>query len=79
MLVCSISDAEKALGGAWENKKMPTFKEAERLLAAAREGESKPEVAFHAFIKAAQEQDMLQSAERTWPLKLYDELVRSSF
>ncbi|WP_202295375.1 hypothetical protein [Mesorhizobium sp. 131-2-1] len=44
MLVCSISDAETALGGAWENKKMTTFKEAERLLVAATEGECKPKV-----------------------------------
>jgi hypothetical protein len=62
-----------------KKKKMPTFKEAERLLAAASEGECKPEFAFHAFKKAAQEQRMLQSAGGTWPLNLYDELVGSSF
>jgi hypothetical protein len=79
MLVSSICDAEKALGGNWENKEKRTFKEAERLLAAAREGGCRPEIAFRAFKRAAREQRMLQSAERSSALKMYDALIRSLF
>ncbi|RJT21453.1 DUF982 domain-containing protein [Mesorhizobium waimense] len=77
MQVSSICEAEKALGGRWENKEKRTFKEAARLLAAAREGGCKPQVAFQAFKRAAREQSMLQSVKRSSALKMYDELVRS--
>ena len=79
MQVSSICEAEKALGGRWENKEKRTFKEAARLLAGAREGGCKPEVAFQAFKRAAREQSMLQSVKRSSALKMYDELVRSLF
>jgi hypothetical protein len=79
VLVSSICDAEKALGGHWENKGRHAFKEATRLLAAAREGGCKPEVAFRAFKRAAREQRMLQSGRRSSALEIYDDLVRSLF
>jgi hypothetical protein len=59
LLVSSICDAEKALGGQWRNKEKRAFKEAEHFLAAAREGGGKPEVAFHAFKRAAREQGLM--------------------
>ena len=79
MLVSSTCDAEKALGGRWQDKEKRTFKEATRLLAAAREGGCKPEIAFRAFKRAARQQRMLQLTERSAALKMYDELVRSLF
>ena len=79
MLVSSISDAEEALGGKWEDKQQRTFKEAARLLAAAREGGCKPAIAFQAFKRAAREQRMLQSVRRSSALKMYDDIIKSLF
>ncbi|TIX43532.1 MAG: DUF982 domain-containing protein [Mesorhizobium sp.] len=79
MLVSSIRDAETALGGQWNNKETPAFKEATRLLAAAKEGRCTPRVAFLAFERAAREQRMVQSVEGSAALKMYDELVGSLF
>ncbi|TJW32357.1 MAG: DUF982 domain-containing protein, partial [Mesorhizobium sp.] len=46
MIVSSICDAAKALDRKWHSKDCHLFLEAERLIAAARDGSCKPEVAL---------------------------------
>ncbi|SJM33253.1 conserved hypothetical protein [Mesorhizobium delmotii] len=50
-----ITEAELALAGQWPNKEADVYREAARLLVAAREGTCTPDIAFIAFEKAARQ------------------------
>ncbi|WP_348632951.1 DUF982 domain-containing protein [Mesorhizobium sp. M00.F.Ca.ET.216.01.1.1] len=79
MLVSSLCDAEKALAGEWRSKEADVYKNAERLIAAAKEGVCKPEVAFDAFKKAARRQRLLHPTKRSSALRMLDNLAAPLF
>jgi hypothetical protein len=79
MVVSSIRDAQKAMDGRWCNKEAASYKEAARLLRAASEGACKPAVAFAAFQRAAREQGLLKTKERSVALRRLDKLAASLF
>ncbi|TIV69132.1 MAG: DUF982 domain-containing protein [Mesorhizobium sp.] len=74
MVVASIPDVKKALGGAWKNKDAPAYLRAVHLVNDAANGICRPAIAFAAFKKAAAEQGMLKPADRSAALTLLDEL-----
>ncbi|TGQ34612.1 DUF982 domain-containing protein [Mesorhizobium sp. M00.F.Ca.ET.216.01.1.1] len=79
MIVSSICDAAKALDRKWHSKDCHLFLEAERLIAAARDGSCKPEVALQAFKSAAREQRLLRATKRTPVVSMFDEMTGSLF
>ncbi|TIO04329.1 MAG: DUF982 domain-containing protein [Mesorhizobium sp.] len=74
MQVSSITEAEKALAGQWPNKEADVYREAARLLAAAREGTCTPDIAFLAFEKAARQQRLLKPRKSSAGLRILDSL-----
>jgi len=62
MLVSSICEAEQALQGQWPNKDAAPYKDACRLIAAAKDGNCSPTIAFAAFKAAAIDQSLLEPA-----------------
>lgn len=75
--VSSICEAEQALAGQWRNKEADAYREAARLLAAAREGVCTPDVAFSAFEKAARQQRLLKPRKPSSSLRMLDSLTGS--
>ena len=74
MQVSSISEAEKALAGHWPKKEADAYREAVRLLAAARDGICTPHTAFLAFEKAARQQWVLKPRKSSAGLRILDSL-----
>ncbi|AZO08600.1 MULTISPECIES: DUF982 domain-containing protein [unclassified Mesorhizobium] len=74
MMVSSIADAKKALGGAWKNKDAPDYLAAVRLVDDAMAGICRPAVAFALFKKVAARQGLLRPAEPSAALTMLDEL-----
>ncbi len=74
MVVASIADARKALGGTWKNKEAPAYLEAVSLMDNAVAGICRPAVAFAAFTKAAAEQGLLKSTGPSAALTMLDDL-----
>ncbi|RWD95042.1 DUF982 domain-containing protein [Mesorhizobium sp.] len=74
MVVSSIADAKKALGGEWKDKKAPDYLAAARLVDDAMAGICRPAVAFAAFKKAAAQQGLLRSADPSAALSMLDAL-----
>ena len=64
MSVSSICEAEVALQGQWRNKTAAPYKDACRLIAAAKEGSCSPVIAFAAFKAAAIDQHLLLPAAK---------------
>jgi Protein of unknown function (DUF982) len=77
MQVLSIREAEQALAGQWRNKEADVYKEAARLLAAAKEGSCTPGIAFSAFEKAARQQSLLKPRKPSSGLRMLDSLIAS--
>ncbi len=77
MSVSSICEAEVALQGQWRNKQAAAYKDACRLIAAARDGSCKPAIAFAAFKAAAIDQRLLvQPAAESVALKMLDDVSK---
>ena len=76
VLVSSVSDAEKALLGQWPNKGAAAYRDACRLIAAAREGSCNPAIAFAAFKAAAIDQRLLQSTNKSSALRMLDDVTK---
>ncbi|MDG4882755.1 DUF982 domain-containing protein [Mesorhizobium sp. WSM4884] len=74
MVVSSLADAKKALGGAWKNKEAPAYLKAVRLVEDAANGICRPAIAFAAFKKAAAEQGLLEPAGPSAALSMFDQL-----
>jgi len=74
MNVSSICDAEVALQGQWRNKAAAHYKDACRLIAAAKAGSCKPAIAFAAFKAAAIDQRLLLPSEKSPALKMFDDV-----
>jgi hypothetical protein len=74
MVVCSIADAKKALGGKWKDKEAPDYLAAARLVDDAIAGICRPAVAFAAFKKAAAQQGLLRQADPSAALTMLDAL-----
>lgn len=74
MVVSSIADAKKALGGRWKNKEAIAYGAAVRLVDDALSGICRPAVAFAAFKEAAKEQGLLKPETRSSALAMLDEL-----
>jgi len=74
MVVSTIADARKALGGTWKNKEAPAYLEAARLVDNAMAGICRPAIAFSAFKKAAAEQGLLKPVTPSAALTMLDEL-----
>jgi len=74
MLVSSIANAKKALGGRWKNKEAIAYTTAVRLVDDALNGTCRPATAFAAFKKAATEQGLLKPAKPSAALAMLDEL-----
>lgn len=68
--VSSILEAEVALRGQWRNKQAAPYKNACRLIAAAKAGTCNPGIAFAAFKAAAIDQRLLLPAEKSAALKM---------
>ncbi|MCF6110311.1 DUF982 domain-containing protein [Mesorhizobium muleiense] len=78
MQVSSITEAELALAGQWPNKEADVYREAARLLVAAREGTCTPDIAFIAFEKAARQQRLLKPRKPSSGLRILDSLSESN-
>lgn len=74
MVVTSIADAKKALGGGWKDRDSPAYLKAARLVDDAANGICRPAIAFAAFRKAAAEQGLLQPDEPSAALGMFDQL-----
>ncbi|TRC98289.1 DUF982 domain-containing protein [Mesorhizobium sp. WSM4303] len=74
MSVSSICEAEVALQGQWKNRRAAPYKDACRLIAAAKAGTCNPAIAFAAFKAAAIDQRLLLPAEKSAALKMWDGL-----
>ena len=74
--VSSVCDAEKALLGQWPNKGAASYRDACRLIAAAREGSCNPAIAFAAFKAAAIEQRRLQPTTKSSALRMLDDVTK---
>lgn len=72
--VSSICEAEEALKGKWRNKEAAAYKDASRLIAAAKDGSCTPAIAFAAFKAAAIDQGLLQSTGKSAALQRLDEV-----
>jgi hypothetical protein len=76
MTVSSICEAEAALQGQWPNKGAAPYRDACRLVEAAKEGNCSPAIAFAAFKAVAIDQRLLQPADRRAALKMLDEVSK---
>ncbi len=76
MLVSSVCEAEKALLGQWPNKGAAVYRDASRLIAAARDGSCSPAIAFAAFKAAAIDQRLLQPSGKSSALGMLDDVTR---
>ncbi|MER9301934.1 DUF982 domain-containing protein [Mesorhizobium sp. M0496] len=76
MTVSSICEAEAALQGQWPNKGAAPYRDACRLIAAAKGGSCSPAIAFAAFKAAAIDQRLLQPAEKSDALKMLDDVSK---
>jgi hypothetical protein len=74
MVVTTVAEAKKALGGTWKNKEAPAYLEAARLVDDAIAGTCRPAVAFGAFKRVAAEQGLLKPAQPSAALTMLDEL-----
>ena len=74
MVVTTVAEAKKALGGAWKNKEAPAYLEATRLVDDAIAGTCRPAIAFAAFKKVAAQQGLLRPARPSAALTMLDEL-----
>jgi len=74
MVVTTVAEAKKALGGAWKNKEAPAYLEATRLVDDAISGTCRPAIAFAAFKKVAAQQGLLRPAQPSAALTMLDEL-----
>jgi len=74
MSVSSICEAEVALQGQWRNKAAARYKDACRLIAAAKDGSCNPAIAFAAFKAAAIDQRLSRSAAKSAALKMLDDV-----
>ncbi|MEZ2330666.1 DUF982 domain-containing protein [Mesorhizobium sp. RCC_202] len=76
MSVSSICEAEVALKGQWRNEEAAAYKDACRLIAAARHGSCKPAIAFAAFQAAAIDQRLVLRSESSAALKMLDAVTK---
>jgi hypothetical protein len=76
MSVSSICEAEVALDGQWRNKEASAYKDACRLIAAAKDGSCKPAIAFAAFKAAAIDQRLVLRSERSAALEMLDVITK---
>lgn len=76
MRVSSICEAEIALKGQWRNKDAAPYKDACRLIAAAKDGTCKPAIAFAAFKAAAIDQGLSLPSDRSAALKMLDDVSK---
>jgi len=75
--VASLADAEAALKMQWRNPGAYSYREAVRLLAAAKTGECRPAIAFSAFTAAARQQGLLQPTRPSHALGMLDKMAQS--
>ena len=76
MSVSSICEAERALDDQWRNKQAAAYKDACRLIAAAKDGSCKPAIAFAAFKTAAMDQGLVQRSDKSAALRMLDEVSK---
>ncbi|TSE07570.1 DUF982 domain-containing protein [Mesorhizobium intechi] len=76
MRVSSICEAEIALQGQWRSKAAAPYKDACRLIAAAKDGTCNPTIAFAAFKAAAIDQRLLLPAKKCGALKMLDDVAK---
>ncbi|RWC28400.1 DUF982 domain-containing protein [Mesorhizobium sp.] len=76
MRVSSICEAEIALQGQWRNKKTAPYKDACRLIVAAKDGSCNPAIAFAAFKAAAIAQGLLRPVAKSAALKMLDNVTK---
>ncbi|MER8430059.1 DUF982 domain-containing protein [Mesorhizobium caraganae] len=76
MTVSSICGAEAALQGQWPNKGAAPYRDACRLIAAAKGGSCSPAIAFAAFKAAAIDQRLLQPAKGSPALGMLDNVTK---
>lgn len=74
MVVATIAEAKRALGGTWKNKDAPAYLEAARLVDDAIAGICRPAIAFAAFKKVAAQQGLLKPTGPSAALSMLDEL-----
>jgi hypothetical protein len=74
MVISSVADAKKALGGKWKNEQATAYLAAVRLIDDAQSGICRPAIAFAAFKKAAAEQGLLKPAKPSAALTMLDQL-----
>ncbi|UCI24652.1 DUF982 domain-containing protein [Mesorhizobium sp. B2-8-5] len=74
MVVTTVAEAKKALGGTWKNKDAPAYLEAARLVDDAIAGTCRPAIAFAAFKKVAAQQGLLRPAQPSAALTMLDQL-----
>ncbi|TPL40205.1 DUF982 domain-containing protein [Mesorhizobium sp. B2-4-6] len=74
MVVTTVAEAKKALGGTWKNKEAPAYLEAARLVDDAIAGTCRPAIAFAAFKKVAAQQGLLRPAQPSAALTMLDQL-----
>ncbi|TPI18110.1 DUF982 domain-containing protein [Mesorhizobium sp. B4-1-1] len=74
MVVTTVAEAKKALGGTWKNKEAPAYLEAVRLVDDAIAGTCRPAIAFAAFKKVAAQQGLLRPAQPSAALTMLDQL-----
>ncbi|MDX8528956.1 DUF982 domain-containing protein [Mesorhizobium sp. MSK_1335] len=75
MVVSSIADAKKALGGTWKSKDSAAYLKAARLVDDATKGICRPAIAFAAFKKVATEQGLLEQAGPSAALSMFDQIT----
>ncbi|ANT53282.1 DUF982 domain-containing protein [Mesorhizobium amorphae] len=77
MIVGCLTDVELALEGQWRNPEAHAYREALRLVKAAKNGECRPTVAFAAFVTAAGQQRLLQTTSPSAALGIFDIMAAS--
>ena len=75
--VASLADVDAALKMQWRNTNTEGYRQAVRLLAAAKVGECRPAVAFAAFTAAARQQGLLQPLKPSQALGMLDKMAQS--
>jgi hypothetical protein len=75
LMVSSICEAEAALEGQWPNKAAAAYKDAARLIAAAKDGTCSPAIAFAAFKAAAIAQRVLRPTKQSSALGMLDDVT----
>jgi Protein of unknown function (DUF982) len=77
-LISTITEAEVALQGQWRNKETAAYKNACRLIEAAKDGTCSPTVAFAAFKAAAVDQRLVQISKSSAALRMLDNLLEAT-